>query len=82
MSELLAIPVRREMSNAEKGMIVAFYKLGMSIAQIAIAVNRPWSTVKSFTTRYIERKTIDNAPRSGRPLKFLPEEQDAVIELI
>jgi len=73
---------RQEMTNTEKGMIIAFSAIGMPIADISRAVGRPWSTVKNCINRYLERKTVDNAPRSGRPRVMKEEDEDTVIELI
>ena len=55
------------MTNAEKGMIIAFFHCLGSIAQVASLVGRPWSTIKSFLTRACERLLLDNIPRPGRP---------------
>jgi len=61
------------MTNTEKEMI---------IADISRVVGRPWSTVKNCINRYLERKAIDNAQRSGRPRVMKEKDEDAVIELI
>jgi hypothetical protein len=55
---------QRELSNVEKGMIIAFFVI---YATVSLLVGRPWSTVKSFVQRYYKRDTTDNLPRSGRP---------------
>jgi len=57
---------RREMTNVEKGMILAFFHCLGSIAQVASLVGRPWSTIKSFLIRACERMTVENLPRPGR----------------
>jgi len=57
---------RREMTNAEKGMILAFFHCLGSIAQVASLVGRPWSTIKTFLMQACERMTVDNLPRPGR----------------
>jgi len=54
------------MTNAEKGMILAFFHFLGSIAQVASLVGRPWSTIKSFLMRACERMTVDNLPCPGR----------------
>ena len=53
------------MTNAEKGMILAFFHCLGSIAQVASLVGRPWSTIKSFLTRASERMSVENIPRPG-----------------
>ncbi|KAI5780639.1 hypothetical protein DFH27DRAFT_463508, partial [Peziza echinospora] len=60
---------RKEMSDAEKGAIVAFFYLNYSIAMISFFVGRPWSTIKNFITRIKERGNIENLSRPGRPVK-------------
>jgi len=57
---------RREMTNAEKGMILAFFDCLGSIVQVASLVGRRWSTIKSFVMQACERMTVDNLPHPGR----------------
>jgi len=57
----------RQMTDAEKGMIIAFFYCLGSIAQVASLVGRPWSTIKSFLTRASEKMLVENIPRPGRP---------------
>jgi len=58
---------RRELSNVEKGMIIAFFIIYGTISTVSLLVGRPWSTVKSFLHQYYKRDTTDNLLRSGRP---------------
>jgi hypothetical protein len=58
---------RRELSNTEKGMIIAFFVIFGVIATVSTIIGRPWSTVKNFLHRYYKRGRIENLPRSGRP---------------
>jgi hypothetical protein len=60
---------RREMSNVEKGMIIAFFVVFGVISTVSHLVGRPWSTVKNFLHRYYKRGTVENLPRTGRPDK-------------
>jgi len=57
---------RREMSLAEKGMIIAFFYCLRNIALVAKIIGRPWTTVKSFLVRACERQSLENLPRPGR----------------
>jgi hypothetical protein len=58
---------RREMTNVEKGMIIAFFVVFGVISTISHLVGRPWSTVKNFLHRYYKRGTVENLPRAGQP---------------
>lgn len=59
---------RRQMTNAEKGMIIAFFVCLGCVQAVADLIGRPWSTVKIFLTRTTLRNgDQDNNPRSGRP---------------
>ena len=55
------------MTDVEKGMIIAFFACWQCIATVARIVGRPWSTVRNFLARAIERQSLANLPRSGRP---------------
>jgi hypothetical protein len=39
---------RKEMTNVEKGMILAFFYSYQKISTVADLVGRPWSTVRNF----------------------------------
>src|SRR5207302_10043560 len=58
---------RREMTNIEKGMIIAFFYCLRNITRVAHIIGRPWTTIKSFLARACERQFLDNLPRPGRP---------------
>lgn len=59
---------RRQITNTEKGMIIAFFICLGCIQAVADLVGRPWSTVKSFISCTILRNgDQDNLPQSGRP---------------
>ena len=70
---------QREMTNAEKGMILAFFRCLGSIAQIAAIVCRPWSTIKSFLVRACERLSVDNIPRPGRTPLLSQQQRRTII---
>ena len=57
---------RREMSNIEKGMIIAFFYCLRNITLVAQIIGRPWTTIKSFLVRACDRQSLDNLPRPGR----------------
>ena len=53
---------RKEMTDMEKGMIIAFFHCLGSIIQVARIIGRPWSTVKSVLLRACEHLPFDNLP--------------------
>ena len=57
---------RREMTNVEKGMIIAFFYCLQNIALVAQVIGRPWTTIKSFLAREYEHQSLENLPRSSR----------------
>lgn len=74
--------LRREMSDAEKGAILVLYYLFYTYATISFIVGRPFTTVRSFILRTLERGSKDNAPRSGRPTKLSKRERRAISRYI
>src|SRR5437588_6414725 len=68
----------KEMTNTEKGMIIAFFYCLASIMQVAQLIGHPWSTVKSFLTRATERQSLDNLLRSGRLRILSPQQRRAI----
>lgn len=69
----------KEMTNTEKGMIIAFFYCLGSIMQVASLIGRPWSTVKSFLMRATERQSLDNLLQSGRPRVLSPQQHHTII---
>jgi len=57
---------RRELSNVEKGMIIAFFVIFGVISTVSVLAGRPWSTVKSFLNRYYKRGRTSPMIRSAR----------------
>ena len=47
-----------EVSNVEKGMIIAFFVIFGVISTASSLVGRSWSTVKNFLRRYYKRGTL------------------------
>jgi len=70
---------RREMSDVEKGMIIAFFHIFEKISVVATLVNCPWSTICNFLTRACDGGHIENAPRSGRPVVLSHRERLSII---
>jgi len=67
---------RRELSEVEKGMIIAFRYLKMSYASIGQIIGRPKSTIAMAARRIAARNgSCKNAARSGRPKKLSPAAQ-------
>jgi transposase len=73
---------RRELSNAEKGMIIAFFAIYGVISTVSLIIGRPWSTVKNFLHRYCKRGTMDNLPRSGRPEVLTRRDKRAILRAV
>ena len=73
------ITARREMTDVEKGMIIAFFHIFEKISVVAKLVNRPWSTVRNFLARACDRGHIDNASRSGRPTILTDRERRTIV---
>src|SRR5207302_10584439 len=57
---------RKEMTLAQKGIIIAFFYCLRNIALVAQIIGRPWTTVKSFLVRACECQSLENLPRPGR----------------
>src|SRR5205807_9853578 len=70
---------RREMTDSEKGMIIAFFYVFQTISTVANLVGRPWSTVRNFLARACARGSMDNKPRSGRPQILSSREKRTII---
>ena len=68
------------MTDAEKGMIIAFFYCLGSIAQVASLVGRPWSTIKSFLTRTSERMSVENIPRPARPPLLSRQQRCTIVQ--
>ena len=64
---------RREMSVAQKGIILVLRHLDYKITTISKITGRPWSTIKNFLIRAKTKGSLHNQPRSGRPPKLLRE---------
>ena len=69
---------QREMSNIEKGMIIAFFSIFEKISFVATLVNCPWSTVRNFLTYACNWGHIENAPYLGRPIILRTWERQAI----
>ncbi|KAF8470735.1 hypothetical protein BDZ91DRAFT_718874 [Kalaharituber pfeilii] len=73
---------RRELSDVEKGRIIALLEQNLSYGQIARIMNRSRSTISSFSQRYKDRGTHENAPRSGRPRKIDEATGNAILDAV
>ena len=60
-------------------MILAFFYSFQCIATVASLIGRPWSTVRSFLARSLDRISIDNLPRSGGPAILTRRERKAIL---
>ena len=58
---------RKELTQVEKGMILAFFEIFQKISTVSQIIGRPWPTVRNFLARSSKRSSIVNLPRSGRP---------------
>jgi len=57
---------RREMSNIEKGMIIAFFYCFQNIILVAQIFGRPWTTIKAFHVQAWKREALDNLRHPSR----------------
>ena len=57
---------QKEMTLAQKGMIIAFFYCLRNIALVAQIIGRPWTTVKSFLVRACDCQSLENLPCPGR----------------
>ena len=73
---------QRELSNIEKGMIIAFFVIYGTIWTVSLLVSGPWSTVKSFLQRYYKRCTTDNHSQSGRPEVLSKRDKRTILRAI
>jgi len=58
---------RHEMTDVEKGMILAFFYIIQKISVVATLVGCPWSTVGNFLSQGCDWGHIENTAWSGRP---------------
>ena len=73
---------RREMTDVEKGMIIAFFACLQCIATVAHIVGRPWLTVRNFLARATDRQSLANLPRSGRPEILTKLQKRAILRAV
>ena len=60
---------RRELTDLQKGKIIALLEAGISYAEIARQTTIPEPTVRHFCNRYQERENHKNLPHPGGPRK-------------
>lgn len=58
------------LSTEVKALVVGRHQAGEKRAQIARAMELPWSTVNSIVQKYVATGTVVTSTRSGRPLKL------------
>jgi transposase len=73
---------RRELSDGKKNRLIGRWLAGQKPATIAREESVNKSTVYKLIQRYKERQNTDNAPRSGRPHKYLERDIRVVTRLI
>ena len=56
-----------ETTENDRKIIIGLHNQCKSLAEIALIVNRPRSTIQSIIDRFGLRKTVQNKQRSGRP---------------
>jgi len=66
------------MTNAEKGIVIAFFYCLQNIALVAQTIGRQWSTIKNIFTRSCDRQSLDNMSRPGCP-RVLNQRQCCII---
>ena len=72
----------KQMTDVEKGMIIALCWVYGVYATVSKIVGRPWSTVKSFLERHYIRGTTSNRKRSGRPEKLTKRQKRQILRAV
>jgi len=70
---------QKEMTNVEKGMVIAFFSYLRNIALVAQTIGWPWSTIESFLTGVCEHQSLDNMLRPSRPPVFSQGQHHIII---
>jgi len=73
---------QRELSNVEKGMIIAFFVIYGTISTVSLLVGRLWSTVNSFLQWYYKYSTTDNLLRSGWPEVLSKHDKQTILRTV
>lgn len=74
------MPKGKELSVAEKKIMIYLYEQGHSIAYICDMFERSHSTISSAINRLIKRKSLENMPRSGRPKMLSTREERKILQ--
>lgn len=80
--KLLKMSTREETSEAERKFIVKLRKQGNTFSKIAIAVNRPVSTIKKIYKKFNDTGNVKNLPRSGRPTKLSEATKRSIVRTV
>lgn len=62
-------------SASARGICIGLYKAGQSVQQIKASLGWSTSTVYYTIRRYLNRQSVVNLPRSGRPSKLSPQDK-------
>ena len=73
---------RREMTVAQKGIILVLSHLDYKITTISEITGRPWSAIKNFLFRAKTKGSLHHQPRSGRPPKLSKQDRRAIIRCV
>ena len=71
----------RELSVAERGMIVGQYRAGVRQSVIAINMQCSQSTVSRVISKFRVHVTLKNLPKSGRPCVTTPREDRYMVRV-
>lgn len=71
-----------ETTEEERKIIIRLHNQCKSLAQISTIVGRARSTIQSIIDRFCTRRTVKNAPRSGRPHVLSKTDERFIVRLI
>nr|XP_028576306.1 zinc finger protein 577-like isoform X2 [Podarcis muralis] len=77
-----AMPRRKDISNALREAIVAAHKTGKGYKAISKQFKVHHSTIRKIIQKWKTFQTVANLPRSGRPSKFTPRSDRAMLREI
>ena len=69
----------KEYSEEIKGQAIGLYKAGYSVRKISTELQIPRSTIHDIKQKWIETGSVQNQPRSGRPLALSRSEERYII---
>jgi transposase len=75
-------PLHTLVNSPTKNQIVGALLAGERVSDVAKQYGLQWQTCKAILTRYLQRGTTHNAPRSGRPPKLSDRDKRRLLRLM